>query len=56
MKTIITRPRSIYASPTTRIIEVKLGSNMMLLNSNGKTGQATLDTLEEEDYSNTTWY
>lgn len=44
-----------YATPTTRTIEIKLSGNMMLINSNGTTGNATLSALEEEDYSTTTW-
>lgn len=40
-----------YESPSTRILEVKLNSSMMLLNSNGTTTQTTPD-LEEQDYSN----
>ncbi len=48
--------RATYESPKTRVIEVKLNGNMMLLNSDGTTGSATLNALEEEDYSNTSWY
>lgn len=49
------RPEA-YAAPSTRIISINLDGNMMLINSNGTTGSASLNTLEEEDYSNTTWY
>ena len=42
--------KTLYESPATRILEVKLRGNMMLLNSDGKAPQITPD-LEEQDYS-----
>ena len=47
--------KTIYETPATRVIEIRLHGNMMLIASQGTTGAATLGTLEEEDYSNTTW-
>ena len=47
--------KTLYESPATRILEVKLRGNMMLLNSDGTTGNASINSLEEEDYSGLTW-
>ena len=46
--------KTLYESPATRILEVKLRGNMMLLNSDGKSTQTTPD-LEEQDYSTAIW-
>lgn len=48
--------KTLYETPATRVLEVKLRGNMMLLNSDGTTGNASIDSLtENEDYKNTIW-
>lgn len=47
--------KTLYESPATRVIEVKLRGNMMLLNSDGKTGVSSIKSMEEDDYSDINW-
>lgn len=49
--TFMGAPRETYNAPATRIINVNMRGNMLLLNSDGVTTQKTPD-LEEQDYSN----